>query len=442
MDIRRLQIIPDWHGDETLYSWSVRMHRLLGSSVKDSGLALYGAAHAYKEWAASSRLGHFCNVTDGRLGDARAILLERTVLAAFYPFLRSDQRDEFDRLASSSQRTPWLTRFGMRASALQGAQLRWCGCCAQQDMEDGAAPRWRLPHQLPGAWWCMEHDQPLLRLDPGSANWVAPEAQDARIDVKFDSDSARSLLNLSALAGSLVGKDRINLVTVKRAMLSRLRDLGVVSSAKPLSALDLQHWFDRTHIAKAVKMTDPELHHALDRAWVYEILRKRRVSHPLLWLMLWAAIFEGCSTTELVHGFHEPDATRIWGEDGQGQLWLERDFQGDTKVQAIVRNAETVQDAARLLNVSITTVRRYLREAQCFPTPIREADRRQMRKQAAVAEIESVMREKGGTSKTEVHRLCKASVSWLKRWEPELLASMLSRIPEARARQLPLAFDG
>jgi len=101
-----------------------------------------------------------------------------------------------------------------------------------------------------------------------------------------------------------------------------------------------------------------------------------------------------------------------------------------------------VQDAARLLNVSITTVRRYLREAQCFPTPIREADRRQMRKQAAVAEIESVMREKGGTSKTEVHRLCKASVSWLKRWEPELLASMLSRIPEARARQLPLAFDG
>jgi hypothetical protein len=45
-------------------------------------------------------------------------------------------------------------------------------------------------------------------------------------------------------------------------------------------------------------------------------------------------------------------------------LWVEGNFQGDYRVQAIVRSAETIRDAARHLNVSIITVRRYMRDAQ------------------------------------------------------------------------------
>ena len=72
-------------------------------------------------------------------------------------------------------------------------------------------------------------------------------------------------------------------------------------------------------------------------------------------------------------------------------LWVEGNFQGDDRVQAIVRSAETIRDAARHLNVSIITVRRYMRDAQCAPKPVRAENRRQTRREAALAEIKSMI---------------------------------------------------
>ena len=121
-------------------------------------------------------------------------------------------------------------------------------------------------------------------------------------------------------------------------------------------------------------------------------------------------------------------------------LWVEGNFQGDDRVQTIVRNAETIRDAARQLNVSIITVRRYMREAQCEPKLMRAHDRRQTRKVDAVAEIESLIQTNPDVSKTDIHRKCKAAVSWLSKWEPELLASLLAQITDKREKQLGLEF--
>jgi transposase len=150
------------------------------------------------------------------------------------------------------------------------------------------------------------------------------------------------------------------------------------------------------------------------------------------------AAFEGTSQQDVVRGFHEPDATLIWQEDGQGMLWVEESFQGDDRVQAIVRSAETIRDAARQLNVSIITVRRYMREAQCAPKLVRAESRRQARKVDALAEIASLIQNKPDVSKTEIHLRCKGAVSWLSKWEPELLASLLAQISEKREKQLGL----
>ena len=119
-------------------------------------------------------------------------------------------------------------------------------------------------------------------------------------------------------------------------------------------------------------------------------------------------------------------------------LWVEENFQGDDRVQAIVRNAETIRDAALQLNVSIATVRRYMREAQCSPRLVHAEDRRQIRKNEALAQIESLIQANPDVSKSEIHRKCKGAVSWLSKWEPELLASLMTQIPEVRERQLEL----
>lgn len=438
MSIKPLHLIPDWRGDETLYSWSARMHRLLGGATKETGKRLFGASHAYKEWAVSTRLDHLELVTGGSLGNIRSILLERTVLAAYYPFLRAEQRQDFDERAATAQRTPWLTRFGMRASTLDGSEMRWCPCCAEEDVGDWGAARWRLPHQMPGAWWCVEHGMPLNRMTPGRAEWILPSVSESSAQLMLTAGQRQSLLILSALAGSLVGQEQINLVSIKRALLARLRDMGVVTSMKPISPADLQDWFVKTDLVVAVEQVQPSFQTIFARPWIYETLLKRRSNHPLLWMMLWVAAFEGTSQQEVVRGFHEPDAALIWQEDGQGMLWVEENFQGDDRVQAIVRSAETIRDAARELNVSIITVRRYMRGAQCSPKLVRAEDWRQSRKEEALAEIESLIQAYPGVSKTDIHRKCKGAVSWLSKWEPELLASLLAQIPEVRERQLEL----
>ncbi len=440
MHVRPLQLIPQWRGDETLYSWAARMHRIVGYSVKDTGRLLFGASHAYKEWATSTRFAHFGIATNKHLGNTKDILLQRTVLAAYYPFLRYEQREEFDRCAESNVRTPWLTRFGMRASTLDKVEMRWCQCCIQNDLADGAMPRWRLPHQLPGAWWCVEHDLYLNKLNPDIAEWVIPLITNPTSQPLLNNECIQALRNLSALAGSLVGKERVNLVGIKRAVLSRLRDMGLVTSIKPVSSEILQQWFALTRLAEAVKQVEPSIQSVIEKQWIYETLLKRRASHPLLWMMLWVATFEGFSTQDVVRGFHEPDAMLIWQDDGQGQLWIEKEFQADEKVQAIVKNAKTIKSAAQQLKVSVATIRRYMKEAQCSPQHVRGTNLRQNRKVAALAEIEALINETHDVTKTDVHLRCKGSVSWLKRWEPELLASTLAKIPEIRDRQcvLPL----
>lgn len=119
-------------------------------------------------------------------------------------------------------------------------------------------------------------------------------------------------------------------------------------------------------------------------------------------------------------------------------LWVEANFQGDHRVQAIVRDAETIKEAARQLNVSIITVRRYMREAQCSPKLVHEEDRRQIKKEVALAEIESLIQANPDVSKTDIHRKCKGAVSWLYKWAPDLLASLLAKISEKREKQFSL----
>lgn len=432
-------LIPAWRGDETLYSWAGWFHRTCGAGpTRETGKALFGAPHAYKEYGAPANIQHLSNATGGLLGDARTVLLKRTVLGAYYPFLRASQQAMFDSLLQSPKRTSWLTRFGMRASALDSTKLlRWCPECIADDMDRWYLARWRLPHQIPGAWWCIDHECLLITHVPQHANWATPPINELPDHPSRDQarPHAAVLHAMAAMANSLIGASPVDVQMLKRSVLSSLREKGAISNGKPLNAPGLRLWFTDTPTYQALLHVDPLLASRLDSEWIYEALLKRRVGHPLLWVILWTAAYEGLSISDLIQGFHQPERILSWEDDGQGMLWIEADLRGDTSVQQIVLNATSVGDAAEQLRVSPTAIRRYLRKVQCSPARHLENAQRVVRQAKAIQEIESLIESEPSMTRTDVHRYCKASVSWLRRWNPDLLDELLSRVPEFNARQ-------
>jgi hypothetical protein len=437
--VESLPLIPAWRGDETLYSWAGWFHRTLGGgSPRETGTALFGVAHAYKDYGAPTKIQCFCNATGGLLGDARSVLLKRTVLGAYYPFLRADQRAMFDVLLQSPKPTSWLTRFGMRASALDSTKLlRWCPECAVDDIDRWRLARWRVPHQLPGAWWCIDHGCLLMTHEPQHATWTAPPTNE-RPDPhgrKLAQKHAAALHAMASLALGLVGTSSVDVPMLKRAVLSSLREQGVISNGKPLGAPALRRWFIDTPSYQALIQVDTPLANRLDSDWIYEALLKRRVGHPLLWVILWTAAHAGHLVPDLIHGFHHPERMLSWNDDGQGMLWIEADLRGDATVQQIVLNASSVREAAEQLLVSPTAVRRYLRDAQCNSTLLRAQCHRDVREAKAIEEIKGLMQSVPTTTRADVHRDCKGAVNWLRRWNPGLLDELLALVPEVRARQ-------
>lgn len=437
-----LPLIPAWRGDETLYSWAGWFHRVHGGGPpRETGTTLFGVAHAYKDYGAPTKIQSFCKATGGLLGNARSVLLTRTTLGAYYPFLRANQQAMFASLLQSSTRTSWLTRFGMCASGFDSTKLlRWCPECADDDFGLWHQARWRLPHQLPGAWWCIEHECLLMTHEPQHATWTAPpmNEQPGPHCRELARRHGAALHAMASLAHGLLGASSVNVPMLKRAVLSSLREQGVISNGKPLVAPALRRWFAGTPTYQALLHVDPPLAHRLSSDWIYEILLKRRVGHPILWVVLWNAALAGHSIPDLIHGLHRPERMLSWEADGQGMLWIESDLRGDATVQHIVCNASSVQEAAIKLGVSPTGIRRYLRAVQCSPARLRERAQRMSRQANAVEQIEDLIRSEPSMTRTDVHRYCKAAVSWLRRWNPDLLDELLSRVPEFNARQRAL----
>ena len=442
MGVESLPYIPAWRGDETLYSWCAWLHRLRGyGPPRETGRALLDAAHAYKDYGAPSKIQHFCEVTENLLGCSRSVLLERTVLAAYYPFLRHAQRTLFDSRVDSPERTSWFTRFGMCASGLDSvATLWWCPRCAFADIQQWGIARWRLPHQLPGAWWCITHECLLVRHQPQNAQWATPPMSQPlqQYGAQRAERHAPALQAISMLAMSLIGTSSIDLSMLKRAILASLREQGVITNGKPLSPSALRKWFNATQTSLAIPAVEPTLAERLSSDWVHEALLRRRVSHPLLWMILWAAARANDSMPDLVHGFLHPEARLSWQEDGQGILWIESDLRGDASVQQVVMNAQSVQDAAQRLKVSPTAVRKYLRKVQCSAASRYEREQRKIRQAKAVEEIQHFLRSSPQATRGDVHRYCSAAVSWLRRWNGERLDELLAGAPEARPRQREL----
>ena len=438
--------LPSWNGDETLYSWAARFHILSGScSARETGLRLFRAAHACREPTAPSTIAEFVNYTKGRLGNAESLLVNRTAIGAYYPFLTHAQRLAFSASIHAQQVTAWRTKFTMPASGLGGLQtLRYCPNCIANDLGTWGLARWRLFHQLPGCWVCLDHSQPLFSVQATRAMLYLPPTgfkEDGVVLKRWETcreDCRSSLLALAHLGKQLIGSLPLDIAPIKQAVVDSLREQGVTSWGYPLSRDRLANWFASKPLSLWLNTLGEPEQRLADGLWIHDLLRHRRASHPIKWMVLWCSLFDGLATDVCVAKLFDPNTTISWDVSGQGSLWSVEDSAQGIEWLQVIQTAPSLPAAATALGISLTSLRRRAARLHLSLSGPRTRLTLAYRREAAIRALETYMTTYPTCSKSDLHNECKAAVSWLRGHDRETLNMILARIQDLRGQQFSL----
>lgn len=170
-----------WLPDETLFSWCSRYHRVsVNGRSAATCLQLFGTTRGGTAHDFPSRIGVLAARASGSLGDAAAIASRRTLLAFYAPFRSADMVEQAVRRMCGDGIDALKFQLGLLTSGLGAAHpLKACHECIANDLRQLGVAYWRLPHQFPTTWYCLEHRIPLqvspLKLNVnGRFDWGLP----------------------------------------------------------------------------------------------------------------------------------------------------------------------------------------------------------------------------------------------------------------------------
>lgn len=438
---RVLAYLPAWRGDETLYSWAAGFHVTAGNgSARATGATLFSSEHACRERDAPTNLHHFAAVTRETLGDVKSLLLTRSPVGLFVPFLSAPRRSALAIRLAYPDGPGWYTLFGMPATGLGNrTELRFCKACVTEDLATWGLPRWRLPHQLVGTWICRNHGMLLEPLDSKTSAWVLPQISPRKSNERVPSQSQyRGLLRLATLAHRLIGVETLDIESIRQAVLTGLRDQGVTGWGHPLDKTALGAWFGDSALAVWLRGSRAHGHSLASGNWIHDLLRNRRGDHPLKWMLLWCALHGNDEDEAWVNRFLDPVIAPRWDADGQGQIWGASGDAVPAHIHRIVADAPTLQKAATRLGLSVHSLGRRLTPFGSSPGPFRQEHTYDQRRSVAVDAVDSYILTHQECSRSDVHRACKAAVSWLRRHDPDTLLRLLGQVDHKRSRQLEI----
>jgi len=161
----QISSLPIHRHDETLYSLAVRIRRTNAArNDRDACRELFGPFANMRVSEFPVNVDVFVEASQARFGDARSVIAHTTLV----PF--------FDRIGGhpwhSGRAEPSVATAGYGLSMLSNGNLRtWRACaqCLREDKKRNPYSYWRRAHQLPTAFFCLEHRMLL------NACWVPPK---------------------------------------------------------------------------------------------------------------------------------------------------------------------------------------------------------------------------------------------------------------------------
>lgn len=160
----RAAYLPAAFGNETLYSWCARFHRMSGKvSARQTSKILFDDPLAGLHHDFPTRLDQFCRITASHMGSVEQLIPQYTLYRFHAPFL-NDRLDHQVVQAMRSGSSPGpRSLLGLPASKLgTAAPLKACPECMREDHIEWQIAWWHLEHQWPSARICPRHAIPLL----------------------------------------------------------------------------------------------------------------------------------------------------------------------------------------------------------------------------------------------------------------------------------------
>ena len=229
---------------ESLYSYMARHHQLWAHQrAVETIRAFFGTATGRSLIEGLRPVDVLAWRTGGCLGDAQQIYHERTHLRFYELFLL----DRDMRLLEPGQETQNSTlKFPMAlwsGRIVDSHPLKACQRCMQQDFEEFGVTYWKLEHQYPGVWICLDHDcglqETTRRRKPSERFfWQVPSQHALEPTLSCFSDAkvfAKAKAMASLIRDATVAQSGSNMIAEYRPRLCDfLRARGLLSDAGKL----------------------------------------------------------------------------------------------------------------------------------------------------------------------------------------------------------------
>lgn len=431
--------LPAWSGDETLYSWCSGFHMLHGgTSAKATGELLFGKPNACKVRDIPTDLAFLDQATQGRLGCIERVLEVRTVFGAYQSTLTSQRYGQVvGDLLSGRGRSAKLV-MGLTAGRAGATHpLRYCRSCLRNDEDRIGRGRWRRPHQLPGAYVCLDHHERLLFADESRSTWLLPSSTVPYLPQ--DADAYDSLLTrLTAVSAVVCSLKKVDWPSVARASVEAISRIGIpLGTLSWLRQEEADRWLSGTELYRWSIETGAYSEIMRREGAIGEMLHERRAKHPMRLTLLWLAAHESWETAELLKRLQWAAAGGATMR-GQGDLWPNlcggSGRRAPPAMYMLVEDGIGISEIAQRMQVSRATVRRWMDADPLLQTRWRKKhfDAHLHR---VIDELADYARTAPSVTRSAMLKDQKTACEWLRRNAPEHLRGALEVLPARHERQ-------
>lgn len=155
--------LPKLMENETIYSWCGRFHHLTRfHDPKQTSQALFNCKNAALILDIPTNLNIFESNTQQRIGTANEILYKSTSYGFHSKFLTKELEQNTAQLLLRTNRSIAHVKLNLNTLDFKFRSiLKFCPICIENQIRDTSFSWWKIQHQLPTAFVCYEHGNPL-----------------------------------------------------------------------------------------------------------------------------------------------------------------------------------------------------------------------------------------------------------------------------------------